>query len=185
MRATAAGIVGPVEQGVGGWVVWITGLSSSGKSAVAAALAEQLNAADARPVVLDGDTMRSLLPQPMGYDLDARQRLATYYADLAGELAAQGHMVIVATISLFRAIHARNRVMLPRYLEVFLDVPAVVRAERDVRGVYATSQSVGVDVPAELPVAPDLTIANHGTLTPPASAALIADLLLQRRHQGP
>jgi adenylylsulfate kinase-like enzyme len=167
-----------------GRVIWITGLSSAGKSTVATALARQLGEDGTRPVVLDGDTMRSLLPRPQGYDLDDRRRLATYYADLARELAGQGHVVIVATVSLLHEIHTRNRRVLPGYLEVFLDVPESVRTERDTRGIYAMKRSVGVDLLAELPTAPDLAISNHGTTTPQGCAMLIAQLLKERHGDG-
>ena len=161
-------------------MIWITGLSSAGKSTVATSLAQRLGDDGIKPVVLDGDTMRSLLPCPLGYGLDDRRRLATSYADLAGELAAQGHVVIVATVSLLHDVHARNRRVLPRYLEVFLDVPEAVRTQRDTRGIYTMDQSVGVDLPAQLPTAPDLAIANHGTTTPQDCATLIARLLEER-----
>ena len=124
-----------------GWVIWITGLSSAGKSTVATALAQQLGENGVKPVVLDGDTMRSLLPCPIGYDLDDRRRLATYYADLAGELASQGHVVIVATVSLLHDVQARNRRVLASYLEVFLDVPEAVRTQRDTRDIYEMTRT--------------------------------------------
>ena len=106
-----------------GRVVWITGLAASGKTTVSGAMAEICRRGGRPPVLLDGDELRALLPIAMGYTRAKRLQVAQFYGLLAGHLAAQGHLVIVATISLMHEVHARNRAELPGYFEVLLQVP--------------------------------------------------------------
>jgi cytidine diphosphoramidate kinase len=149
--------------------VWVTGLSGAGKSTVASALNERLTAKGVRPVLLDGDSLRAILPVRMGYEQAERRKLALYYAGLARELAQQGHLVICSTVSLFHEVHEWNRRNIARYLEVWLRVPVPelrARGHRDhlyrTRGV---EQVVGVDTEAEFPIRPDIVVSNYGDTT--------------------
>lgn len=163
---------------IGGRAFWLTGLSSAGKSSVAAALRELLLARGITPVVLDGDRLRAALPWPTGYEREERLALAFFYARLARDFAEQGHVVICATVSLFHEVHAWNREHVPGYVEVWLRAPEAEIARRDLgRQVYAAGRPavVGRDIPPEFPLAPDLVLENHGAMTPAASARHILD----------
>jgi adenylylsulfate kinase-like enzyme len=104
-------------------VVWITGLPGSGKTTLARSLVMRLNSKPGlRAVLLDGDEIREAL-EGTGYDLESRRKLAFIYQKLAVVLARQELVVVVATVSLFREVHEKNREKLPNYLEVFLDIP--------------------------------------------------------------
>jgi len=154
-------------------VIWITGLSGVGKSSIAAQLAKSMGAEGVHPVVLDGDGLRSVLGREGdGYDSPSRRRLAGIYSRLCRLLASQGHVVICATIALFHEVHLWNRAHLPGYFEVFVAVPLEELRRRDTKGVYdrARRDAVGLAVSAEYPLRPDLTIANHGSMTPEAAA---------------
>lgn len=147
------------EDTSGGRVIWITGLSGAGKTTLARALLEHLPGA----ILLDGDELREVLgAEQSGFDADSRKRLALTYARMARLLARQGFTVIVATISLFHAVHAWNREHLPGYLEVFLDVPEGERRRRDPKGLYAAEQAgrvtamAGGETRVELPLSPHL-----------------------------
>ncbi|GAB3577403.1 cytidine diphosphoramidate kinase [Amycolatopsis endophytica] len=156
-----------------GGVVWITGLSGAGKSAVAGALADRLRRAGLKPVLLDGDAVRSALGA-RSFGADARRQLAQTYGRLCALLAGQGHLVVCATISLRHEVHQWNRRHLHRYAEVFLDVPFEELRRRDPKGIYRDGDEVvGEDVVAELPLEPDLRITNHGTTSPRAAAERI------------
>ena len=147
--------------GDSGRVIWITGLSGSGKTSLARALLPQLPGA----FLLDGDALREVLGATgSGFDAASRKNLALTYARLAGLLAGQGHTVLVATISLFHDVHAWNREHLPGYLEVFLDVSEAERRRRDPKGLYAAEaagslrQMAGGETPVERPLAPHLIL---------------------------
>lgn len=149
-----------------GCVFWITGLPGCGKSTVGALLAARLRAAHASTVLLDGDVLRDVFENDLGYSLEDRRRWARRYARLSGMLAEQGLQVIVATISMFEEIRSWNRAHAPRYLEVYLRAPLAVRIRRDRRGLYASRDVVGVDLPFEEPAAPDVVIDDDGSLAP-------------------
>ena len=146
-----------------GSVIWLTGLSGAGKTTLARALQQALPGA----LLLDGDALRSVLgTSKKGFDRESRLALALTYARLCKLLAEQGATVIIATISLFHAVHDWNRKNVPNYLEVFLDVPEDIRRLRDPKGLYATQpqggkQSMaGLDVPVEFPLQPDILITH-------------------------
>lgn len=163
-----------------GQVVWITGLAASGKTTVSRALAAAYRARTRPPVLLDGDELRFLLPVAPGYTRPSRLRVAEFYGALAGRLAAQGHLVIVATISLMHEVHARNRAELPGYFEVLLQVPRDELERRAAARPSASSPAVGAEIPADMPTAPDLVIENWGE----RSSQRSADLILQALGTG-
>ena len=110
-----------------GMVVWITGLSGAGKSTLAVAVAERLRGRGETTVVLDGDELRTVFGATTSscenHGREARLVLAWRYARLCQVIASQGVTVVIATISLFKEVHEWNRYNLPRYFEVFLNVP--------------------------------------------------------------
>lgn len=148
-----------------GRVIWITGLSGAGKTTLAKALQTSLPGA----LLLDGDALREVLDaNHASYDCKSRLSLAMTYARLSKLLAEQGATVIVATISLFHAVHAWNRENIPHYLEVFVDVPEHIRRQRDPKGLYAAHEQhgdqapmAGLDVAVDLPLQPDVHITQQ------------------------
>ena len=161
-----------------GTVYWITGLSGAGKSTVAALLARRLRA-HGRPVLqLDGDILRDIFSPAAGHDAEDRLRLARAYGRLCREVAAQGIDVVCATISMFHAVRQWNRDHIPGYREIYLKVPLSELERRDSKGLYKGAREggannvVGVDLQAELPEAPDLTVENHG-ISPEAAVERI------------
>jgi adenylylsulfate kinase len=145
--------------------VWLTGLSSAGKSTVAQALAARLRAAG-RPVeILDGDAVREVLTAGLGFsraDRDENVRRIGYVADL---LSRNGIDVVCAVISPFRA--ARDEVRArhgDRFVEVWVATPIETCVARDVKGLYARQARgelrglTGVDDPYEPPLAPEVVL---------------------------
>ena len=151
-----------------GTVYWITGLSGAGKSTVAALLARRLRAHGRAVLQLDGDTLREIFSPAAGHDAEDRLRLARAYGRLCGEVAGQGIDVVCATISMFHAVRKWNREHIPSYREIYLSVPLSELQRRDTKGLYkgaregSASHVVGINLQAELPESPDLTVENHG-----------------------
>jgi adenylylsulfate kinase len=150
-----------------GCVVWITGLPSSGKSTLAAAVSARL-AVERRPcAVLDGDELRAALVPHPGYDPAARDAFYATLAGIAALLARQGLVVLVPATANRRAYRARAREQCARFVEVYVDVAADECARRDAKGLYAQARAgAAPDLPGsgasyEPPDAPEI-VASGG-----------------------
>jgi adenylylsulfate kinase len=154
-------------------------LSTTGKSTVAREVVRQLRRRrQLRPILLDGDEIRAALDMTGGYDLRSRMKMSLIYARLCALLARKGHLVVIATISLFHEVQRWNQRHQDNYLEVLLDVPLAELKERDTKGLYTDNDgqdTVGVGQPAEYPQNPDLVIRNYGDTDPESAAKMILD----------
>ena len=149
-------------------VIWITGLSGAGKSTLAHATVSLLRAAGKAVVMLDGDDLREVFGATTSsfenHGREMRLSLAMKYAQLCRMIATQGHIVVLATISLFREVHVWNRANLPGYFEVYLKVPLDELRRRDPKGIYRRYDAgelnhvAGLDLPIDLPEAADWVI---------------------------
>jgi glutamine kinase len=153
-----------------GRVFWITGLSGAGKTTLGQELGNRLRAAGRPVIFLDGDALRAVIAEDLGHSADHRRQSAMRNARLCRLLAEQGADVVCATISLFHEVQRWNRENIPGYYEIYLQVPIDELRCRDSKGLYARSQAgdvrdvVGIDVPAETPLAPDLVLDNYGAV---------------------
>lgn len=142
-------------------VLWITGLPNSGKTTIASLLQEEAHGIGLSTIWLDGDVLRRILPVDVGFSEVERRSLAHFYADLAGSISEQGHIVVISTVSLFHELHASNRANIRRYFEVLVQASSETRHVRDHRGIYRQGlHIVGADVPAEIPEDPDMVVVN-------------------------
>jgi len=157
-----------------GRVIWITGLSGSGKTTVGRAVANHFRTAGRTVVLLDGDELRRSIARDLGYELADRRQCAERYARLATALARQRLIVVVATISMFDAVRRWNRRHAPRYLEVYLR--GTWRPRR--RAATVSCLVVGVDLPFEAPRRPHLVFDVRAT----DSAAIAARIVARVRH---
>src|SRR5579864_263776 len=145
-----------------GLTVWLTGLSSAGKSTIAAALCDTLRSRGHAVEWLDGDVIRRALCKDLGFskhDRDENIRRIGFVAEL---LARHGVIVIVSAISPYRAARAGVRASIPNFLEVYVRAPLAVCEQRDLKGIYARARSgeihgvTGIDDPYEPPESPDV-----------------------------
>ena len=145
-----------------GCVIWITGLSASGKTTLGNAVITSIRNENQNIVSLDGDILRSVFDQASSYNREERLNLAFIYARLCKMLHEQGLIVVIATVALFKEIHAWNRENFVHYIEVFLDVPISELRRRDPKGMYRKYDSgeiidvAGLDLEVDFPNDPHL-----------------------------
>lgn len=151
-----------------GRVIWITGLSASGKTATATELVGKLRQEGRQVAFLDGDELRKIFTatanKDVHYTRDMRLKLAMQYSQLCYFLSRQGVLVVIATISLFEEVHKWNRDNLSNYFEVYLNVPLEELKRRDPKDIYKRfangelSHVAGLDLAIDIPKSPDLIL---------------------------
>ena len=165
-----------------GPVVYLTGLSGSGKSTIAEALAADLRS-DGRPVeIVDGDVLRARDATPLGFDRASREAQVGRAAALAADIARGGTTVISALISPFEGARREARQVIEAsgapYVLVFVNTPLEVAEARDPKGHYKRfrageiKEMTGIDSPYEPPTDADLVIDTTTTSVPEAVAAI-------------
>ncbi len=122
-----------------GLVLWMYGLSGSGKSTVANALEKKLHAEGRYVVMLDGDNLRSGLNAGLGFTDQDRQENIRRTAELAKLLSRNGAIVIVSLITPQEIFRAQVRGIIPKhnYSEVYIKASFDTCTQRDVKGLYA------------------------------------------------
>lgn len=147
-----------------GFALWFTGLSGAGKSTLSERVYARLRERGARVELLDGDEVRTHLSKGLGFskeDRDTNVRRIGFVAEL---LARNGVIAITAAISPYKDTRAAVRERIENFVEVFMDCPIEVLAERDVKGLYKKALAgeiphfTGVSDPYEAPEAPELRI---------------------------
>ena len=177
---------GRAAGGVRGATVWFTGLSGSGKSTVASAVAALLTERGVLSYTLDGDNLRHGLNGDLGFSADDRTENVRRVGEVARLFADAGVVALVPLISPYRAgrDHARalhDAAGLP-FFEVFVDTPIEICEQRDPKGLYAQARAgkitgfTGIDDPYEAPVSAELVLPG-GELSPVAAAAKVLELL--------
>ncbi|MGH6689158.1 MAG: adenylyl-sulfate kinase [Gammaproteobacteria bacterium] len=174
-----------------GVVMWLTGLSGSGKTTIAAALRTKLmGRGRAQVALLDGDELRAALSPELGFTKEDRQRHIGRIAYLASVLARHGVDVIVAVISPYREMRAAARAQIADFLEVFVECPLERCIERDPKGLYRKALAgeiarfTGVSDPYEVPEAPEVTVHTDGASVQ-ACVQVVLDALVARGHLAP
>ena len=158
------------------FVVWLTGLSGSGKSAIATELVRLLPQASR----LESDVMRTQLTPHSDYGEADRDFFYGTLADIARLLYERNRRVIIDATANRRRYRDAARRVIARFAEVYVDTPLEVCAARDPKGLYKTAGALpGVQAPYEPPLAPELVV--HGDRgTPRDGAREILDLLERR-----
>ena len=154
-----------------GQVLWLTGLSGSGKSTIANALEKQLYAEGKKTYVLDGDNIRHGLNKDLGFTDKDRVENIRRVAEVAKLMCDAGLIVITAFISPFRAERemARSLFQSGEYKEIFISTPLKIAEQRDPKGLYKKARSgeipnfTGINSPYEKPIKPELTIDTSKT----------------------
>jgi adenylyl-sulfate kinase len=171
-----------------GATVWITGLPSSGKSTLGAAVEERLVEQGRGAYLLDGDNLRCGICGDLGFSREDREANVDRVGELARLFADSGAIAVVALVSPYESTRGKVRERHRRdglpFFEVFVDTPVSLCAERDPKGLYARARAgaldgfTGVDDPYQPPSRPVLRV------TPELALPLAVDAILDLLHSA-
>ncbi|MBF7073278.1 adenylyl-sulfate kinase [Glaciecola sp. MH2013] len=165
-------------------VIWLTGLSGSGKSTIANLLEKKLFSEQKKTYLLDGDNIRHGLCGDLGFDDKDRVENIRRISEVAKLFVDSGTIVITAFISPFNADRAFCRSLLGEneFVEVFVDTPIEVCEKRDPKGLYKKARSgdisnfTGIDSAYEVPLSPEIHL-EYQDESAEATAERLFDLL--------
>jgi bifunctional enzyme CysN/CysC len=174
-------------KGQGACVLWLTGLSGSGKSTIANLVEKKLHAMGRHTYILDGDNVRHGLNKDLGFTAEDRVENIRRIAEVAKLMVDAGLIVITAFISPFRAERrmARSLLQAGEFVEVFVEVPLDVAEARDPKGLYKKARRgeiknfTGIDSPYEAPETPEIRL-DTTALGPEDAAEQVLAALQQR-----
>ncbi|KAL1207221.1 Adenylyl-sulfate kinase 1 [Cardamine amara subsp. amara] len=162
-----------------GCVIWVTGLSGSGKSTVACALNQMLYQKGKLGYILDGDNVRHGLNRDLSFKAEDRAENIRRVGEVAKLFADAGIICIASLISPYRVDRDTCRSLLPEgdFVEVFMDVPLEVCEARDPKGLYKLARAgkikgfTGIDDPYEPPLNCEIALGHQETGTSPMEMA--------------
>lgn len=160
-----------------GRVIWLTGLSASGKSTLANAIAIELANRGVMFSILDGDSLRLGLNKDLGFTDSDRIENIRRTAEVAKILVDSGLVAIVALVSPFRSDRedAKEIIGQENFIEVFVSTPLEICEKRDPKGLYKKARSgsipnfTGIQSRYEPPISPDIEI-NSALMSPESGA---------------
>ena len=149
-------------------VLWLTGLSASGKSSLANALELELYKRGFHTYLLDGDNVRLGLNKDLGFDEDSRIEKIRRIGELCKLFIDSGLIVLTAFISPFQSDRdmARSLLEADEFVEIFVDVPLSICEQRDPKGLYKKARDgeiknfTGITSPYEIPSNPEIHLKN-------------------------
>ena len=152
--------------GQSGCVIWLTGLSASGKSTIAMELERELFSRGRLAYVLDGDNTRHGLCSDLGFSPEDRKENIRRLGEVARLFGDAGIICIAAFISPYGADREQARQIAPpgKFIEVYVNAPLEVCEQRDPKGLYARARSgelkefTGISAPYEPPLNPELEL---------------------------
>jgi bifunctional enzyme CysN/CysC len=169
------------------FVVWLTGLPGAGKSAIANVVEQRLLALGRHTYLLDGDNVRHGLNKDLGFRPADRAENIRRAGEVAKLMTDAGLIVLAAFISPYSADRETVRSLFDdgEFVEVFVDAPTNLAAQRDRKGLYAKAARgelanlTGVDAPYESPEQPDVHV-DMAQLSVEAAAERVLDALRER-----
>jgi len=151
-------------------VIWLIGLSGAGKTTLANEIVLGANRMGKKTVLIDGDVIREIFGNDIGYSIEDRILNAERICQLGKFLDEQGVHVVCAILSLFPKTREWNRKNIKNYYEVFIDTPIEDLVDRDSKGIYGKfnrgeiSEVAGMDIDFKVPNNSDLVIKNNQSL---------------------
>jgi adenylylsulfate kinase-like enzyme len=150
-------------------VVWLIGLSGAGKTTLANEIVARVNSNSNNTILLDGDVIREIFGNDLGYSMEDRLSNARRICQLGKFLDGQGMNVVCAILSIFPETREWNRKNIENYYEVYIDTPIDALVARDSKGIYKKykigelSEVAGMDLDFPIPDKADLVIKNSNS----------------------
>ncbi|KTC84785.1 bifunctional sulfate adenylyltransferase/adenylylsulfate kinase [Legionella drozanskii] len=151
-----------------GLTLFFTGLSGAGKTTLAHALLAKLMSFGKRNIsILDGDVMRRILANELGFSKEDRHLNITRIGYVASEITKAGGVAICAAIAPYRQAREQNRQLISQYgnyIEIYLSTSLQTCEKRDVKGLYIKARQgeiksfTGIDDPYEVPIYPEIAL---------------------------
>ncbi|KFA92253.1 adenylyl-sulfate kinase [Archangium violaceum] len=166
-----------------GFTVWLTGMSGTGKSTMAAYIAARLRQVDRNVEILDENELRDDLWQGLGDSKDERNTIVRRLGYVAGLLTRNNVAVLVPCVSPYKAGREDNRRTIGRYIEVYVDCPTEKLIERDGTGRYKKALSgeipnfIGITEPYEPPASAEVVIHSDVESVEDGAAKIFQSLL--------
>jgi bifunctional enzyme CysN/CysC len=156
-----------LRNGHAGKVLWLTGLSGSGKSSIASELERELFNSGKHVYALDGDKLRHGLCKDLGFSPEDRKENIRRAGEIAKLFADSGMICITSFISPYRSDRDMVRQLMGgqnQFVEIYVNAPLEVCEKRDPKGLYAKARSgqikefTGISAPYEAPLKPEIEI---------------------------
>jgi adenylyl-sulfate kinase len=169
----------------GGFTLWFTGLSGSGKTTIAHLVGPELDRRGLVVEYLDGDTVRTHLSKGLGFSKEDRDTHIERVGWVASRLTRQGGAVIAAAISPYEETRQKARTLVDdvgTFVEVYVKASVDACARRDVKGLYEKAfkgeitEFTGVSDPYEEPSSPELVLDTELLEPEESAAAVVAKL---------
>lgn len=166
-------------------VIWLTGLSGSGKSTIANVLERRLYALGRHSMLLDGDNVRHGLCKDLGFTEADRVENIRRVGEVAKLMADAGLITITAFISPYRAERDMVRSLIPEgeFIEVHVATPIELCEQRDPKGLYYKARQgqipnfTGINAPYEEPLSPELRIDTTGSSAEECAESIVRRLI--------
>ncbi len=140
-------------------VIWIIGLSGSGKSYLSKKIYTNIN--NKKKILLDGDEIRKHLTYKLGYTKKDRLKNSIFISDLCHFLEKKNFIVVCSILSIFPDQQKKNRIRFNRYFQIFMDVDKKILLKRNNKKVYNAYNVVGKNIIFPKPYKNDLIIKNE------------------------
>lgn len=147
-------------------VIWLYGLSGTGKTTIGKALVNTLKKLNHNAVLVDGDQIRDLFGSDLGFDLTSRMKQIDRVRKFVKILNDQEVTTIVAALYMNEEISIKNREQLQGYFDVYIETSIETLKERDTKKLYnndtpkKTANIVGMDIPWNPPKNPNLKVST-------------------------
>jgi bifunctional enzyme CysN/CysC len=166
-------------------LLWFTGLSGAGKSAIANLVQKKLYALGKHSFLLDGDNIRHGLNKDLGFTDADRVENIRRIGEVARLMTDAGLIVLTAFISPFRAERRMVRAMSPpgEFIEIYVETSLAVAEQRDVKGLYKKARAgelknfTGIDSPYEPPEHPEIRVNTEKTSAEQSAEEIVAYVL--------
>jgi len=169
-----------------GTVYFFTGLSGAGKTTIGGLFYQRLKMTKPNVILLDGDGIRPVFGEDIGYSHEDRLRWAYRIFRMGRMLSDQGIDVVICSIAMYEPVRQWNRENIENYKEIYIKVKKETLLARNQKGLYTAGKNVvGIDLPFDEPKHSDIVVQNDGDEPPEAIVERLEQALYPNIVQDP